>query len=455
VTLLAFGLSLLLVQLALPAFNGVAGKQLAIPLAEPAFWAMGLGFTGLTGLLAGSYPALYLSSFRPVRVLKGTFRASRAAVVPRQALVVLQFAVSIALLIGVMLVYRQVQFAKDRPVGYDREGLVMVETPTADIHDRMEVVRAELKATGVVAEMAGSLNPLTGVSFTNTGYQWEGAPGKVIDFATVWIDYEFGRTVGWQLTAGRDFSRAFATDSGAVVLNEAAVKALGFQNPLDQRVRVPWPRGAEPFRVVGVIKDLLMQSPYDPVMPTVYLISRDRPNVVNLRLTPGASTRDALRKAEAVFRKYSPNAPFEYKFVDQTHARKFAAEERVGRLAGFFAGLALFISCLGVFGLASFLAEQRTKEIGVRKVLGASTFALWRLLSKEFVWLVGIAFGVAAPTAWYFLDGWLAGYAYRTQLSPWVFGLAGLLALMVTVLTVSYQTVKAARMNPVKSLRGE
>jgi ABC-type antimicrobial peptide transport system permease subunit len=200
---------------------------------------------------------------------------------------------------------------------------------------------------------------------------------------------------------------------------------------------------------------MLMQSPYAPVMPTIYLISRDKPNVVNLRLTPGVSTREALRKAEAVFRKYSPNAPFEYQFVDQTHARKFAAEERVGRLAGFFAGLAIFISCLGVFGLAAFLAEQRTKEMGVRKVLGASEFALWRLLSKEFVWLVGIAFAVAAPTAWYFLHEWLAGYAYRTPLSPLVFGLAGLLTLAVTLLTVSYQTVKAARMNPVKSLRGE
>ena len=455
VTFLAFGLSLLLVQAALPAFNDVAGKRLTILWSSPAFWAAGLGFSVITGLLAGGYPALYLSSFRPVQVLKGTFRAGGAAVTSRRVLVVVQFAVSIALLTGVILVQRQVQFAKDRPVGYDREGLVMVETPTADIHNRMEVVRAELKATGAVTEMSGSLNPLTGVSFTQRGYEWEGATGQDIDFATVWIDHEFGRTVNWQLAAGRDFSRAFPTDSGGVVLNEAAVKALRLRNPLGIRVRVPWSRGAEPFRVIGVIKNLLMESPYAPVMPTVYLIDPGRPNVVNLRLTPGVHTREALRKAEAVFRKYSPDAPFEYQFVDGVHARKFAAEERVGRLAGFFAGLAVFISGLGVFGLASFLAEQRVKEIGIRKVLGASEFALWRLLSKEFVWLVGVAFGIAAPTAWYFLDQWLAGYAYRTPLSPWIFGLAGLMALAVTVLSVSYQTVKAARMNPVKSLRSE
>jgi hypothetical protein len=209
VALLAFGLSLLLVQLALPAFSAVAGKSLAIPVAEPAFWAMGLGFSVLTGLLAGSYPALYLSSFRPVRVLKGPFRAGRSAVISRQALVVLQFAVSIALLIGVILVYRQVQFAKDRPVGYHQEGLIMVETPTADIHNRMEVVRAELKATGAVVEMSGSLNPLTDVSFVQGGYEWNGPAGQDIGFATVWVDHEFGRTIGWQLKAGRDFSRAF------------------------------------------------------------------------------------------------------------------------------------------------------------------------------------------------------------------------------------------------------
>jgi hypothetical protein len=455
VALLAFGLSLLLVQGALPAFNAVAAKSLTLPVAEPAFWAMGLGFSVGTGLLAGAYPALYLSSFRPVRVLKGPFRAGRSAVISRQGLVVLQFAVSIALLTGVILVYRQVQFAKDRPVGYHQEGLVMVETPTADIHNRMEVVRAALKATGAVVEMSGSLNPLTDVSFVQGGYEWNGPAGQDIGFATVWVDHEFGRTIGWQLKAGRDFSRAFPTDSTALVLNEAAVKAMALQHPIGTAVRVPWPKGAGPFRVVGVIEDMLMQSPYAPVMPTIYLISRDKPNVVNLRLTPGGSTREALRKVEAVFRKYSPNAPFEYQFVDQTHARKFAAEERVGRLAGFFAGLAIFISCLGVFGLAAFLAEQRTKEMGVRKVLGASEFALWRLLSKEFVWLVGIAFAVAAPTAWYFLHEWLAGYAYRTRLSPLVFGLAGLLTLAVTLLTVSYQTVKAARTNPVKSLRGE
>jgi ABC-type lipoprotein release transport system permease subunit len=455
VTCMAFGLSLLLVQAALPAFSEVAGKKLGILWDHPGFWAAGLGFTVLTGLLAGGYPALYLSSFRPVQVLKGTFRAGGAAITSRRALVVVQFSVSIALLTGVILVQRQVQFAKDRPVGYDRAGLVMVETPTPDIHNRMDVVRAELKATGAVTEMSGSLNPLTGVSFTQRGYEWEGAAGQDIRFATVWVDHEFGRTVGWQLAAGRDFSRAFPTDSGAVVLNEAAVKVLRLQHPLGVRVRVPWPKGAEPFRVIGVIKDLLMESPYAPVMPTVYLISADKPNVVSLRLTPGVSTREALRKAEAVFRKHSPNAPFEYQFVDQAHNRKFAAEERVGRLAGFFAVLAVFISGLGVFGLASFLAEQRTKEIGIRKVLGASDLMLWRLLSKEFVGLVGVAFGIATPVAWYFLREWLAGYAYRTPLSPWMFGLAGLLALAVTVLSVSYQTIKAARTNPAKSLRSE
>ncbi|CAN5150413.1 ABC transporter permease [soil metagenome] len=462
VVFIAFAISLLLVQLVLPFFNEVASKKITLLWATPSFWLLGIGFTVLTGFLAGSYPALYLSSFQPVKVLKGTgsssrFRVGRFAAVPRKVLVVVQFTVSVTLIIGTVIVFRQIQYAQNRPIGYSRNGLLYVQTTTPDIHNHYDAFRADLLESGAVTEIAESESPLTGVWNVNGGFDWDGKdPNQQPDFAVVGVSYEFGKTVGWQFKEGRDFDRTFGADSSAMVINEAAVKFMGFKNrnagsPVGKIIR----EGNQRYKIIGVIKDMVMESPYEPARQTFFYIGNFASNFINLRLNPNLSASEAIRKIGVVFHKYNPTAPFDYKFADQEYTKKFAAEERIGTLASVFAALAIFISCLGLFGLASFVAEQRTKEIGVRKVLGASVLNVWSLLSKDFVILVLISFGIAAPVAWYFLHNWLQKYEYRTDISWWIFAASGVGALLVTLLTVSFQSVKAALMNPVKSLRSE
>jgi len=453
----AFLLSLILVQLTLPWFNEVASKKMTVLWFNPVFWAMSIGFALFTGIVAGSYPALYLSSFKPVKVLKGTFRVGRFAAIPRKILVVVQFSVSVTLIIGTIIVYRQIQFSKDRPVGYNREALMMVEMKSPDFYGKMDVLRNELKNNGAITEIAESSSPLTGVWSNNGGISWAGKdPGLDADFATIWITHDFGKTVGWEFAAGRDLSRNFGGDSSAVVINEAAVKFMGIKDPVGTVLKWGDDKNARNYTVIGVIKDMVMASPYEPVKQTIYLMNRiDNVNWINLKLNPDKPVRESIAKVEAAFKKNVPGAPFDYKFADEEYARKFSAEERIGKLAGFFAILAVLISCLGLFGLASFVAEQRTKEIGVRKVLGASVINLWRMLSKDFVLLVLISCIISAPLAWYFLRNWLQKYTYRTDISWWVFAAAFGGALLITLLTVSFQSIKAALMNPVKSLRSE
>jgi putative ABC transport system permease protein len=448
----AFVLSIILVQLVLPYFNDVADKKTAILWTNPWFWLLGIGFSLFTGLLSGSYPALYLSSFQPVKVLKGTFRVGRFASVPRKVLVVIQFTVSVTLIIGTIIVFRQIQFSKNRPIGYDRSGLVMIDMPTLDIHNRFDAFRNELLQTNVVVETAKTTTPTTEKRQNENGFSWSGkSPSLDVPFVTFGVTYEFGKTVDWKIREGRDFSRKISSDALSVVLNESAVKLMGFKHPVGETIR--W--GNQPLTVVGVVKDMIMESPYEPVKQTIYYIAPWPAYVLNIKLKPTVSASAALERVETVFRKYAPAVPFDYKFVDAEYDAKFRAEERIGKLASFFAVLAIFISCLGLFGLASFVAEQRTKEIGIRKVLGASVTNVWGLLSKDFVTLVIIAFFIAAPIAWYFLSDWLQKYQYHTEMSWWIFALSGLGAMAITLLTVSFQAIKAALVNPVISLRSE
>ena len=452
VVLLAFILSIGFVVLIQPTFNDVADKRTAIPWANPVFWLLGLLFSLLTGLIAGSYPALYLSSFQPVKVLKGvSFRVGRLASVPRQVLVVLQFTVSITLIIGTIVVFKQIEHAKNRPIGYNRAGLIQIGSQEeTDTH--YETVRTELKSAGAIEEMTKATSPLTGTYNTNGGFEWAGKdPNMAVDFPNNAVSYEYGKTVGWTLKEGRDFSRAFATDSLAFIINESTAKFLGFKEPVGKILR--WEK--KPYQIIGVVKDLLAESPYSPVRPSLFRIARDRESLFILRLNRHLSPKNALVSVARVLKKYTPNVPFEYKFVDEEYAQKFGDEERVGKLATFFAILAVFISCLGLFGLASFVAEQRTKEIGIRKVLGASVANLWGLLSKDFVRLVIISSLLSAPIAYYLMNNWIQKYDYRTDIPWWVFVAVSAGALLITLLTVSFQSIKAALMNPVKSLRSE
>jgi len=457
VALLAFVLAVGLVILMLPFFNDVSGKKVSLPWGRPLFWLTGAGFALFTGLVAGSYPALYLSSFRPVKVLKGTFRVGRLAATPRKVLVVVQFTVSVILIIGTLGVFRQIAYVRERPVGYTREGLVMVPVKSADIRHHSDAFRNEVLATGVVQDMAFSESPMTAVYISNSGFSWPGKdPGMQDDFSTVAVSPEYGRVAGWQIVAGRDFIRGLSTDSMAFVVNEAAVRYMGLKDPVGQRIK--WGDNDGDYTIIGVVRDMVMQSPFEPVRQTIFFQHTSfsaESNYADVRIRPGVSAAAALDKIAGIYKKYDTDNPFEYKFVDEEYGSKFAAEVRVGRLAGFFTGLAIFISCLGLFGLATFVAEQRTREIGVRKVLGASLASLWALLSREFVKLVVLSLLIGGPLAWWIMEGWLAGYTYHTSLSWWIFAVAASGAVVITLLTVSWQAVKAAMESPVKSLRSE
>ncbi len=452
VALFAFVLSIALVQLIIPPFNEVAGKKISILWSNPLFWLFAIVFTVITAFVAGSYPALYLSSFNPVKVLKGTFRAGRSAALPRKVLVVLQFTVSVILIIATIVVFNQIQFSKNRPVGYSRDGLITIPMSTENIHNHFDAIENELKTSGAITAIAESSSATTYVDETDGNFQWQGKNSSPqADFGVVYVSPDFGKTISWQIKDGRDFSKDFATDSSGVILNEAAVQYMGLQHPVGETIT--WI--GKPYHVIGVVKNMVMQSPYEPVFRTVFVTNHDPQQNIDIKIAPVANPHDALAKIENFFRKYNPEQPFNYKFNDEEYAKKFGEEERIGKLASFFAVLAVFISCLGLFGMASFMAEQRIKEIGVRKVLGASVFNLWQLLSKDFIVMVLISLLIATPVAYYFMYNWLQNYQYRTQLSWWIFVGAGVGALLITLLTVSFQAIKAAVANPVKSLRTE
>ena len=449
---IAFALALFLVQLSLPFFNDIADKQMGIPWSSPLFWMIGIGFSLITGLITGSYPAFYLSSFKPIKVLKGSFRVGRLAAIPRQVLVVLQFTVSVVLIIGTIVVFRQIQFAKNRPVGYSRDGLVFIPTFTDDIHKHFDAVKADLFKSSSIVSMAEAGAPPVYQAGSTSAIEWEGKdPNQSVDFPQNNVSYDYGRTIGWQFAQGRDFSRDFLSDSAAVVINESAVHFMGLKKPLSSSIKYY----GHPFKVIGVAKDMIVDSPYGQVKPTIYFLSKDPSSVVLLKINPKISTAEALDKIGAVFKTYNTAQPFTYQFVDLEYAKKFGNEERIGKLASCFAGLAIFISCLGLFGMASFMAEQRIKEIGVRKVLGATVFNLWSLLSKDFVIMVVISLVIAAPIAYYFMHNWLLGYDYHSTIAWWIFAVTGVGAMAITLLTVSYQSIKAALANPVKSLKTE
>jgi putative ABC transport system permease protein len=453
VAFVSFIFSIILVILLLPFFNSLSAKHIQMPLLNPVFWIFALAFTFITGLLAGSYPALYLSKFEPIKVLKGTFRVGKYASLPRKVLVVLQFSFSIALIIGTIIVFKQIQFAKNRPVNYRKEGLISVSGVTQDLPRFYDAVRNDLLSTGVVDNMAGASDATTSLGAWRNGFNWEGKnPNTSPSFGFMLMTEDFGRTIGWQLKEGRDFSREFATDSLAMILNESAVKQIGMKKDIvGENIQFD----GRNYRVIGVVKDIIQESPYSPVTPMVYVSSHTWIGSVTVAIKTGVPVKDALSKIEKAFKKYNPNLPFNYSFTDEDYAMKFANEQRVGKLASFFTILAIFISCLGLFGLASFVAEQRKKEIGVRKVLGASTYNLWQMLSKEFAVLVIISCFIAVPIAWYYLNSWLNHYEYRTTISLWIFVASGAGALLVTLITVSFQSIKAALANPVKSLRTE
>jgi ABC-type antimicrobial peptide transport system permease subunit len=439
-------------------FNNLASKAIVFPWTSISFWLLSIVFIIITSFLAGSYPALYLSSFNPVTVLKGSFKSGRYSSLPRKILVVTQFTVSIALIIGTLVVMNQIQFSKDRPSGYEKEGLVQIPVMSSEFIGKADLMRNQFIASGGVVEMATTSGPTTQVWSNRSGYNWEGKPaGFQEDLAYTEVSYEFVEALGAKIVDGRSFSRDFPSDSVGVILNTTAVKYMGIQDPVgkyitDSNTEDP----NEPLKIIGVIDDIIMQSPYSPVKQSMYVFdSYGNESFYNLRLNPEKSTSENLALIEAVFKQNFPNTPFDYQFVDEEYGKKFKSEERIASLSRVFTVLAIFISCLGLFGLASFVAEQRTKEIGVRKVLGASISQLWLLLSKDFILLVIIALFIASPIAYYVMGQWLQKFSYRSSIGWDVFAIACSGAILITLITVSFQALKAATSNPVKSLRTE
>jgi len=459
VVILAFVWSIILVSLLQPSFNTLADKDIRLPFANPIFWAIATAFIFLTGFMAGVYPAFYLSSFQPAKVLKGVFHFGRFAALPRKMLVVVQFTVSVVLIIGTLVVYQQVQFARNRPVGYDRKGLVTISMNDPAYQDKEEILRTELLRTDVISDVAFSSSPMTEIWNTTGGYEWKGKdPNIEGEFVRCRVTSEYGKTVGWKVIAGRDFSRDMATDAtDAIIISRKAAEYMGFADPIGQTLtdvdefgKHKWTR-----TIIGVVDDIIMESPYEPVMQAIFLPPSGPSALLHIRIHPEVSATEALPVVESTLAKIVPSALFEYKFVDEEYAAKFSQEQRVGKLAGIFAVLAIFISCLGLFGLSSFVAEQRTKEIGIRKVMGAGVSTIWQMLSKDFVLLVSISCIIAVPIGYYLMNTWLQKYEYRTQISWWLLISTCIGAVVITIVTVSFQSIRAAMMNPVRSLRSE
>jgi ABC-type antimicrobial peptide transport system permease subunit len=355
------------------------------------------------------------------------------------------------MIVGTVVIFRQVQFARNRPVGYEMDRIVSINS--GPIANHFESFRNDLLASGKFLQAAMSETGVSNTFITNSGFNWSGKdPAMQEEFTTLGVTTTFGKTVNWKILEGRDFSGDFASDSSGIIINETAAKYLGFDHPVGEILQ--WGK-KDQVHIIGVVKDMITQSPYQPVKQSFFYLRKGYLGTINARVNPVTPMPEALTELKTLYEKYNPTDAFEYGFLDEEYAKNFATELRVGKLATWFAVLAIFISCLGLFGMASFVAEQRTKEIGVRKVLGASILNLWKLLSTDFIIIVFISFVIATPIAWYFMNSWLQNYQYRAPLSWWIFAAAGAAALLVTLITISFKTIRAAQANPVKSLRTE
>ncbi|MDR6570691.1 ABC transporter permease [Chitinophaga ginsengisegetis] len=455
IAFLAGMVAILIVQLSLPAYNQLTDKKLFLDFSNVYTWMAFIGFILFTGLLAGSYPAFFLSSFQPVKVLKGTFKKANALVTPRKVLVVLQFTFATVLIICTIIVKQQIDYARERETGYNKDNLVY-HFMTGDISKNYALIKNELLESGVAKSVTKTNSPLTERWSNGWGQKWEGKdPNDKTSFDRYLADEGLGATAGLQFIEGRDFDlKKYPTDSSALIVNESSLKVMKFKDPIGKVVSdlgVDW-------HIVGVIKDFILTSPYEPTRPILICGAKSSFmtfKVVQIKLNGDYATAKNLEKMESIFKKYNPDYPFEYKFIDEAYARKFDNEQRQGTLAALFAGLTIFISCLGLFGLATYMAESRIKEVGVRKVLGASVAGITALLAKDFVKLVIISFVIAAPLSYWTMYKWLQYYEYRVVIHWWVFAVACILSVVIAVATVSYQAIKAALINPVISLRKE
>ncbi len=449
VTAIAFLLAIVLVEVAMPFYNQLVSKNISIDYSNPVFWLLSVGIVLLLGIFAGSYPAFYLSAFNPVTVLKGKLNLGKSGSTPRKVLVTMQFGFSIFLIIGTLIVYQQIMHVKNRDMGYDRENLIQMWT-NDEIEEHFSVIREALLKTDVVKSVTKSNSPITSI-FSNNEVKWAGMPEGRVSFSTIATEYDYLETMGITPLKGRDFSRDFKSDTAGVVVNQAAVDLMGLTEPLGAKLMF----NNRELEIIGVVPNIVMASPFQPVEAMSIIFDPTWSSTITLRLNPTEDYKGALDKIEQVFKQYNPNFPFEFRFVDKDFEKKFSDINLISRLATLFAGLAILITCLGLFGLAAYTAEQRTKEVGIRKVMGASVSSLIFLISKDFSRLVIFAFVISAPVAWWFLNNFLQRYAYRIEITWWVLLAVGIFALLLALIIVSTQALKAAVSNPTKSLRSE
>ncbi len=448
---IAVTISLALVALVLPQFNQVTGKDIHIPFTDAGFWLNLAALLLITGFISGSYPAIYLSSFKPVRILKGSLKFSSNALWFRKGLVVFQFILSIAFIIGTIVVSRQVNYIQSLNLGYNRDNLLYIPLE-GDLTSKYALFKTEALKMPGIEDITRTTSAPTRINNGTTGVLWEGKdPNSNIDFTQVAVGYDFIKTLHIQMLRGRDFSKDFATDSVNYIINETALKIIGYKEPIGRPLTLWGTKGT----IIGVVKDFHFNSLHTAINPLMLRLGESFDGGIALVKTEPGKAKEALASLETVYKELNPKVPFTYKFSDEEYQELYKSEQVVSQLANYFAFLAIFISCLGLLGLVMFTAEQRTKEFGIRKVLGASPVILFNLLSKEFLVLVLIAIMIASPVAWYFTNQWLQDFAYKTNLSWWMFVIAGSLAILIALVTISFQSVKAAIANPVKALRME
>ena len=451
--LIAFLLSIGLISLLIPSFNTVAGKTVAEGLfSQPSYILMLLGAALGIGLLAGFYPALVLSSFKPVVVLKGRFATGTRGIILRKGLVIAQFTISIALIIGTIIVYNQMSYMRNRELGFSKDQMMVIDTnsdPSKDAFKQAVAGLPKVKSVAMSGSVPGSGNPGAYSEIENTKGDLQ-----IANLDLYFVDFDYINHYKIKLAAGRGFSRDFMTDTTqAMVLNESAVKMFGYSSP-EQAVGKRFKQWGREGKIVGVIKDFHFRGLQTPIKPLSMRIEPGGSNLVSVNID-GSDLKNTIAAIEGKWKTIIPNRPFSYYFLDEQFDKQYRAEERFGKLFFNFSVLAIFISCLGLLGLASYSTMQRTKEIGIRKVMGASVSNILNLLSKDFILLVIISFFVAAPVAWYFMHEWLKDFAYRTPIGWWVFAVAGILAVVIALGTISFMAIKAAVANPVNSLRSE
>ncbi len=445
----AYIIAIMLAQLVLPLYNNMVDKELFIDYQSWEFYAFSMILVGLTGLVSGSYPAFYLSSFQPIKVLKGSVKTGRHAGIPRKILVTLQFAFSIFLIVATLLIYEQIDLVKNRELGYQQENLINIEL-NDELDKNYRALKTELIQSGLVESATISNSAVTQIN-SNNFIGWPGKPEEErVIFTTICCQFDYAKTMGVEVLHGRDFSEDFVSDSSAIIVNKAAMDLMQLEDPIGTELEL-W--GGK-RTLVGIVDNVLMGSPYQEVKP-LFMIMDDWGGYITLRISKTADLQSSLKQIETVFKKYNAAYPFDYEFVDVAFQEKFSTIEMTNKLAGIFASLAIFITGLGLFGLAAFTAEQRTKEIGVRKVMGATVYSIVSLISKDFSRLVILAFLIMAPLSWWFLDMHLERYPVRIDIKFWVFPITGLVVLLFALFIVSSQAWKAAQANPATSLRNE